>query len=423
MAVEPTTVHPRDGRRLARIGLAAALVSRVFSRLVGVVLVVVLARQGDPVTVAVYGYLLGTSSLVIGLTSVGVAGIGSREVAAGRMGPGAALHAALVPQAASLGVAAVLTVALTLTYGPAGVPTVALTLTVACVLVGGFNGLFAELLRGGGRVVLEAALQMAASVGLVIGGVAVVHRGGDATGLLVVVLVKEFALLAAGVALIRPRRLPGVGARDLLRQSIWVALAGTALICLWRHGMVVVGATGGTAAVATYVVASRYLDAGVTLASTAGFGLRPGLSALVTDPVAFRRAVRRYLGLAASVGALVAVVGALAAGPLVTVPFGPRWSDAVGPVRGLALAAPAVLVTFVGLAALVARARTRWVLFGAVAGTGTGAGVSVLLVGGDPTALSPVLGTGAGASVVALMYLIGLRDLLAPVRESGGRSS
>jgi O-antigen/teichoic acid export membrane protein len=404
------TAH--HGSRLARVGLAAALVSRIFSRLVGIVLVVVLAREASTDTVAVYGYLLGTSSLVIALTDLGVASIASREVAAGRLPSAGALRAALVPQAASLVAAAVLTVVLTLVLGPKTVPAAALALTVGCVVLGGFNNLFAELLRGAGRVMLEGALQMGSSVALVAAGVLVVSHGGSATALLVVVLAKEVVLLVLGVVLIRPRRCPGVTGRQLLGQSIWLAVAGTVLIVLWRQGMVVMGAAGSIGALASYVVASRYLDAGVTLAHTAAFGLRPGLSALAGDQAGMRRAVRRYLGLAAVLGMVVALVGLFAAGPLVMIPFGQRWVGAVAAVRVIAVSALPILLTFVALAALVARRQMRLIAVGSIAGTVTGVAVSLALVWWYPDALSAVIGTTVGAAVLAAIFLSGLRDLL-----------
>jgi PST family polysaccharide transporter len=400
------------GRRLARVGLAAALVSRVFSRLVGIVLVVVLARRASTDTVAVYGYLLGTCSLVIALTDLGVASIANREVAAGRMPVEGALWAALVPQSLSLAAAAVLTVVLTLVLGPDTVPLAALALTVGFVVVGGFNGLFAELLRGAGQVMLEGTLQVLASVALVVGGVLVIDHGGEVTALLVIVLAKEVAVLAVGLGLIRPRRCPGVSGRQLLGQSIWLAVAGTVLIVLWRQGMVVMGAAGGIGALATYVVASRYLDAGVTLAHTAAFGLRPGMSALAGDHAGLRAAVRRYLGLAAVLGAVVALVGVFAAGPLVTVPFGPRWVDAVPAVRVIALSAPPVLLSFVALVVLVARRQMRLVALGSLVGTLTGVIVSLGLVRWHPDATSAVVGTAVGVTVLAVIFLGGLRDLL-----------
>jgi O-antigen/teichoic acid export membrane protein len=404
------------GARLARIGLAAALVSRVFARLVGIVLVVVLARKANTDTVAVYGYLLGTSSLVIALTSVGVGSIANREVAAGRMPVRGALWAALVPQSLSLVAAAVLTVVLTLELGPPAVPNTAVALTVGCVMLGGINNLYAELLRGAGRVLLEGALQMGSSVALVVGGVLVVEHSGSASALLVVVLAKEVAVLAVGLALIRPRRCAGVSGRALLGQSIWLAVAGTVLIVLWRQGMVVMGAVGSIGGLATYVVASRYLDVGVTLAHTASFGLRPGLSALAGDPAAMRSAVRRYLGLAGGLGLLVAVLGGFAAGPLVSVPFGPRWNDAVPAVRVIAVSGLPIMVSFVALAVLVARRQMRLVAFGAGTGASIGLAVSLVLVSGHPDALSAVIGTAVGVTVLAAVFLGGLRDLLTKIQ-------
>jgi O-antigen/teichoic acid export membrane protein len=402
----------QDGSRLARVGLAAALVSRVLTRLVGIALVMVLAHRASTDTVAVYGYLLGTSSLVIALTDLGVASIANREVAAGRLPAAGALRAALGPQAASLAAAAALTVVLTLALGPKTVPPAALALTVGCVVLGGLNNLYAELLRAAGRVMLEGALQMGSGVALVAGGVLVISHGGNATDLLAIVLAKEVAVLAVGLALIRPRRCPGTSGRQLLGQSIWLAAAVTVLVGLWRQGMVVVGAAGSIGALASYVVATRYLDAGVTLAHTASFGLRPGMSALASDQVGFRRAVRRYLGLAAALGTLVALVGVLAAGPLVVIPFGQRWADAVPAVRVIAVSALPILLAFVALSALIARHQMRLVTAGSAAGTLTAITVSLALIRWRPDALSPVIGTAAGATVLAAVFLSGLRDLL-----------
>lgn len=404
----------RHGSKLVRLGLAAAVVSRVAGRLVGIVLVTMLARHASAHTVAVYGYLLGTSSLVIGLTDLGVAAIAGREVAARRIPPGVALLSAAIPQAASLGVAAILTVALTLAIGPGSVPTSALVITVGFILTGGFNNLIAEVLRGTGRVVLEGLLQMGASTAVVVGGVLVIVADGHATALLAVVLGKEVVLLVIGLVLIPPRRGPGLSTGHLLRQSIWLALAGTALIGLWRQGMVLVGATGTISALAAYVVASRYLDAGVSLAYITSVGLRPGMCALAEHPMELRRAVRRYICLATVIGTVVAVVGWLAAGPLVSIPFGPRWHDADGPLRVIALSALPILLAYVALAALVARHQTRLVAIGSTSGTATGIVVSLVLMRWHPGAISPIIGTAVGATVVAALFLTGLRDLFGP---------
>lgn len=415
MTLTDAPIAEQDARRLARLGLAAAMVSRLMGRLVGIVLVIVLARQAGAETVAVYGYLLGTATLVTMLTDLGVASVAGREVAAGRMPADGALRAALGPQVVSVVAAAVATVLLAVVWGPAEVPASALALTVLFVLAGGLVNLWAEVLRATGRVLLEGALQFGAAVALVAAGSVVILTGGSATDLLLVVLLKEVAVLLVGVALLRPRRREGVLARELLTQGLWMAVASTAVILLWRQGTLVVGAAGSVGALATFVVATRFFDAGVTVAHTAGFGLVPGLSALAADPVAFRRAARHYLKLAALAGLAIAVVGWLVAGPITTIPFGERWADAVPAVRVVALSALPILVSYVAFTMFLARGQLRWLTGSAVAGTVAGVAATIALMAWRPDALSGVLGTTIGATVLVIALLVGLRDLLLPV--------
>jgi O-antigen/teichoic acid export membrane protein len=410
------TTGVRDGMRLARLGLAAAMVSRLLGRLVGILLVIVLAREAGDGTVAVYGYLLGTATLVTMLTDLGVASVAGREVAAGRMPADGALKAALGPQFVSVVVAAGLTVLLTAVWGPDDVPSSALMLTVLLVLAGGMVNLWAEVLRATGRVLLEGGLQLGSAVALVAVGTVVIYTGGSATDLLLVVMLKEAALLAVAVALLRPHRRPGVRSRELLTQGLWMAVASTAVVLLWRQGTLVVGATGGIGVLATYVVATRFFDAGVTVAHTAGFGLVPGLSALAPDAVAFRRAARHYLKLAGLAGLAIAVLGVLVAGPITTIPFGERWSDAVPAVRVVALSGLPVLLSYVAFTMYLARGQMRWLTGSAVAGTLAGIGTTVGLMLWRPDALSGVIGTTVGATVLMVLLLIGLRDLLGPDR-------
>ena len=403
------TVH---GARLAKIGMLAAVISRVFGRLVGIGLVVLLARESDPDTVATYGYLLGAATLVATFTDLGVAAVAGREVAAGRMPVDGALHAALIPQSVSVLAAAVATVLLTLVAGPASVPGMAIALTAAFVVVGGFVNLWAELLRATGRVVLEGWLQMGSAVALVVGGVAVIYLGGDVTDLLLIVVGKEAVVLAILMVLIRPRRREHVHTRQLLGQSLWVALGGTAVILLWRQGTFVVATTGTVGALATYVVATRFLDAGVTVAHTAGFGLVPGMSALANHPTEFRAAARKYIGLAALAGTGVAVIGVLAAGPLTTIPFGEDWVDAVPLVRLIALSALPILVAFVAWPFLLVRHQVKWLAVGALIATAAALGVSLAIAARRPDAVAPAIGTAVGATILALIFVVGLRDLL-----------
>lgn len=405
----------RDARRLARLGLIAAMVSRLFGRLVGIGLVVVLAREADPHTVAVYGYLLGTATLVNVFTDLGVAAVAGREVAAGRLPADGALHAALGPQLVSVLAAAGITVLLTTVWGPDAIPTSALLLTVAFVVVGGLGNLWAEMLRAVGRVVLEGALQLGSAVVLVVAGIVVILLGGDATDLLLVVVAKEVVVLVVAVVLLRPRRRPEVASRALLQQGVWLAVAGTANVLMWRQGTLVSGGLGSISLLATYVVATRFLDAGVTVAHTAGFGLLPGLSALAADRPAFRASALHYLKLSALGGIAIAVLGVLLAGPATTIPFGEQWSVAVPAVRWVAVSALPILLAYVMFTVLLARGQVRTLGLSTVAGALTGLATSVLLMQVDPDPVDGVIGTLVGAAVTVTVMACALRDLLRPL--------
>jgi O-antigen/teichoic acid export membrane protein len=265
-------------------------------------------------------------------------------------------------------------------------------------------------------VLLEGALQLGSAVTLVGAGVLVILLGGSATDLLVVVLLKEVAVLAIAASVIRPRRSAQVRSRTLLGQGAWVAVASTAVVLLWREGTIVVGATASLGVLATYVVATRFFDAGVTVAHTVGFGVGPGMAALAADPVAFRHAARKYLGLVAVAGIGVAVLGVLLAGPITTIPFGARWADAVPAVRMVAVTGLPILLTHLCFTLLMARRQVRWLSLSAVAGSLVGLATTIVLTLRSPEAVSGLIGTAVGATVLVLLLLVGLRDLLLPAR-------
>jgi len=407
----------REGLRLARLGLAAAMLSRLAGRLVGTLLVVVLAREAAPHTVAAYGFLLGTATMMLVVTDLGVASVAGREVAAGRLPAQGALRAALPVQLVTVLVAAAVTVLLTVLFGPDATPPGALALTVAFVVVGGLNNLWADLLRGTGRVMLEGALEIGSTTLLVVAGVLVVEAGGGITALTAVVALKEAVVLAVCWAVLPPRSDPAARSRALVALSTWVALAGTATVLMLRASTLVVSGMGSVSVLATFVVASRFFDAGVTVAHTVGFGLGPGLSALADDTVAFRRAARRYLAAFTALGVGVTALGLLLAGPLTTIPFGNRWEVAVPAVRMSAAASLPILLGYVAMSLLMARGQVRWMALSTVTAAVVGVIASVTLMAHDPSALSGVLGTTVGATTMAVLLLIGVRDLLRPDRD------
>ena len=89
-----------------------------------------------------------------------------------------------------------------------------------------------------------------------------------------------------------------------------------------------------------------------------------------------------------------------------------RWAEVVPAVRWIAISALPILLVFVAWALLLARHQVRLLAVGAVLGTVLGLVTSIVLVVRYPEPLSAVLGTGVGATVTAVVLLLGLRDVL-----------
>jgi len=231
-ALEPDDVLTKG--RLIRIGVAAAVVSRIFGRLVGIILVVVLARVSDPTTVALYGFLLGTVTLMASVTDLGVASLAGRDVAAKVTGAPEALRSSLGPQALSTAVAVVLTCLVAVLAGPGGVDASVLVPCSAFVVANSMFNLWAEVLRGDGRVVLEGVLQGVSALLLVGIGSLAVLAGAGIVPLLWIVAGKELAVLGLACIWLRPRSgdRAGLSFGALVKRSMWLAVAGTALVLL-----------------------------------------------------------------------------------------------------------------------------------------------------------------------------------------------
>ncbi|MGY1732450.1 lipopolysaccharide biosynthesis protein [Geodermatophilus sp. SYSU D01045] len=403
-ALEPDDVLSKG--RLVRIGVAAALVSRIFGRLVGVVLVVVLARVADPVTVALYGFLLGTVTLMASLTDLGVASLAGRDVAARVATAPAALRSALGPQALSTAAAVVLTCGVAVLAGPAGVDAAVLVPCSVFVVANSVFNLWGEVLRGAGKVVLEGVLQGVSALLLVTTGSLAVLAGAGIVPLLWIVAGKELVVLAVAAVWLRPsaRRDGGLTFGALLRRSAWLAIAGTALVLLWRQGTLLVSGLAPARALADYVVATRLLDASVTLAHTLGIGLFPGIAALAAEaPAAARAQARRYLVGAVGVSIPFAVLGVAVAGPVTRGVFGDQWQSAVPAVRVLVAITPLILLGYLLWFVLLAEGQERWLCAGAVAAAVTSVGVTAALLAVHPQAEAGAWGTGAGALTLVVV--------------------
>jgi O-antigen/teichoic acid export membrane protein len=265
-----------------------------------------------------------------------------------------------------------------------------------------FN-LWAEVLRGDGKVVLEGVLQGVSALLLVTAGSLAVVAGAGITPLLWIVAGKELVVLAIAAVWLRPGAGTDTGLSfgALLRRSAWLAVAGTALVLLWRQGTLLVSGMASTRALADYVVATRLLDAGVTLAHTLGIGLFPGIAALAAEaPGAARAHLRRYLVAVVGLSVPLAVLGVVLADPVTTLVFGSEWQSAVPAVRVLAAATPFILLGYLLWFALLAEGQERWLCAGALAAAVTAVGATALLLTVHPGAAAGAWGTGAGAVVL-----------------------
>ena len=422
-ALEPDDVLSKG--RLIRVGVAAAVVSRVFGRLVGIILIVVLARGSDPTTVALYGFLLGTVTLMASVTDLGVASLAGRDVAARVARAPEALRSALGPQALSTAGAVVLTCLVAVAAGPGGVDAGVLVPCSAFVVANSMFNLWAEVLRGDGRVVLEGVLQGVSALLLVGIGSSAVLAGAGIVPLLWIVAGKEVIVLGLACIWLRPRAgdRGGLSFGALVKRSLWLAVAGTALVVLWRQGTVLVSSMAPTRALADYVVATRLLDASVTLAHTVGIGLFPGIAALAAEaPRAARRHITRYLVAALGVSVPLAALGVFLAGPVTTAVFGDRWQSAVPAVRVLALITPVILVAYLLWFMLLAEGQDRWLCAGASAGAVVSVGTTAVLLAVAPDAAAGAWGTGAGA-LVTVLVLSARFVLTRPARHDGPRDA
>ncbi|WP_409484485.1 lipopolysaccharide biosynthesis protein [Arsenicicoccus dermatophilus] len=404
----------RGSGRLARLGVVAALASRVFGRVVGVLFTFVLARTSPDATVAGYGYLLGTSSLILTISDLGVAAVSGREVARRRWTASAALAAALPIQGVTILGACAVMAGLVVVAKPVGVDTMSLVFTLAFMAANGLVNLWAELIRADGHVVAEAILQAVSPVLLVSAGVVVAMRGGTTADLLAVVAGKELVILLASLVILRPRRRRGmIRARELISSSFTLSVASTAIVLMWRQGAMLTGSHATEAVAAAYIVATRFQDAGATLSSTVGFGLLPGFAAAYEESrAAFNSLVWRYLGRCVAVGLVAGGVGATFADPITLVAFGPRWAAAAPAVRVVALTAPAIMVVYVIWTALLVTHHERWMLWSAVAASvasiaATSYGIAV----GAPL-LGATLGTALGVHLLVVLLLLRLVPII-----------
>ena len=399
--------RPRVGIR-ATGGVAAMVAARLVARVLSVGLVVVLARRLSPESFAAYSYLLALAVAVSAVMDPGVGVTAGREVSSGRLDVAAAYRNGVVAVACagSLAVAATLAVGV-LDSGPgsSGWPLVFITLFI------GVNALFnfqTGLLRGAGRLGLEAGLQVGASLGLVAAALVAVALGGGLTAVM-----GSFAAVESGVVLLTQAflpppwaagRVPGL-AWHLVRSGLLVSLGVAVLAVLTRVSLITASNAWPARDAADFAVAYRFAETGLLVAQALALAVLPQLAARFAASPAFgnARGVRvllTALGAAVVCGAL----GVLLAPDIVTLAFGERYRAAGAASQLLVAMLPVATALWIGWAVLTAMGREGAVLLAAVVGLAA-AVATTPWIAADPRLIVAAAATAISLGVTARALL------------------
>lgn len=400
----PRTARPAAAARAPRAtqGASAALLSRLTGRLLGLVLVVFLARRESTQVFASYNYLLVLAAAVGLVTDLGVASVAGREVARGEL----TLAQATRGGAAVQGLTALLAGAAVLAFGLAvpgpGASGAAVALVGALTAVTGWFDFQAELLRGAGRAWVEAAIQLLGAVLQVGLGLWVILTGGSLAELIGVQVVRQLVVCAASqVFLPWPWTAPPDRAirRLFLRRGLWLGAATTCTAVMWRFAQLVIGAVAPVSQVAYYALASRYLEIETTAAHTLGVGLLPALSHRAQrEEGAPGEGLTRGFGAILGAAVALAIAGTLVVRWVTVAVFGAKFRPAGPASQVFVLAFPVLVAFFLLYFWLTARRAESRVTGAALAGLVVAAG-AVPVVAAHPSAVVGAWATVASVAV------------------------
>jgi O-antigen/teichoic acid export membrane protein len=398
---EPSSPEPGHGPwRLRRavatnrrlVGLSALTFgSRVVARLAQLLFLVVAARLLTVEEFGAYSYLLVLAVTFSMLADTGVGLAASRELSAGRSTAADAFWSGLPVAGIGAAGGALAMLLFSLVAGgpdPSAELTLLAALFVAVNLVGSF---VTTMLRGLGRFVAEAGLQLAGAGAFLAAGIAAAALGWGLTGVLAVLLGKEIVFAAVALLWLRPDVGAGrlgrtTGWRRLLGIGIRMGVASTGLAVATRSGLIILGNAGTATEVAWLSAPLRVADAVLVFALTAGYALLPGLSRLVAEDRARASRLIRH-ALLASAGAALggALIAVPAAGWLMATLFGEEFRAATVPARVLLAALPVYAALGVAWYAVLALDGERGLMSLATLGAAgsVAAGLAVIPGGGD----------------------------------------
>ena len=400
------------------VGALATLASRMIGKGLSFGFIVVLARTVSPQQFASYSYLVALALTFSLLCDSGVAVVAGRDVARGDLGLGAAYRGGFSTVLAAGSIGALLVAAFGVVASGPGIPPMALVFTAAFVLVSNVSNFQADLIRGSGRLGLEAGLQVVGGVLFVVVGTVIVISGLGLVALMAAFTFKE--ILMVGISqlalpwLRSAPRTPGLW-RQLLRAGIVMSAATTCLALLARASLLVLSNVASATETAHYAAAFRFGEISIFACVTLGFGLLPAMSDRYSkDRAAGARLALRLTGLTVGVALVITPPLVLITPWVVTAVFGPAYAGAGSSAEILVAMLPLLMLLALSWNALLADRRERSVLIAALAGVAA-ACVSSTWIVADPNvrtaALSAVISFGAVAVVCAWSMLRGALSL------------
>lgn len=393
----------------SRRGAGFAVASRVIGKVLGLGLVLLLARGTTTLQFAQYSYLLIAASTMSSVMDLGVASIAARQVAR-REASVAHVYRAALPTHLGTNLAAAIAVVVLGTFAPGpGVILPTLALTGMYSFTNGIFDLQAELLRASGRPLLEGALQVASAVVQVgFAAVAVVTHAGVIGVMGALLGASVVTVVAAQAWLPRPRSAQGevTLGRALLVNGVWLGVSTTCLASIWRIGPLLLANLASPLEVARYGIASRFLQLGTSLSYTLGIGLLPSLARRASTSTAdFRRYSRRLLAIAGIVAAIGTIPMVFVTPPALLLMFGSRYRGAAGAAQVVVAATPVSVVLYLSWFMLVALKRERWITIGALGGLFGSLAISLSLLLDHLTATATAE-VGVVGSVICAVILI-----------------
>ncbi|HEY1357629.1 MAG TPA: lipopolysaccharide biosynthesis protein [Thermoleophilaceae bacterium] len=402
--------------------------SRGLAKAAQLVFLVVAARLLNVEEFATYSYILVLVVVFTVVSDTGLPLVSSRDVAAGRGRPEELYWTTLPVVAVSAVIAAVALVAVAAVGSGPGASGASVALAALFVVGNRFFDLGATMLRGVGRLNLDAALEAGGAVLFIAGATLAMATGHGVITVLAVLCAKEWLFAGLSYLALRadigpPRRAEPERWRRLLRIGIRLSLASTALALVMRIPLLILGNTGNAHDIAWFSAAQRFGDATLLLATSAGFGLLPGIAYLGSgDPQRARRLVWRVLaGLGAACAALAAVSVPFAS-DLMRLIFGASFEGGGDALAVLLAGLPAYAVVGVAWYALIAFDGEASTLNISLGGLAVAAAVGALAVpGGGAVAASWTYVSALTA--MAVLSLVVLNRRLAPGRAWSSGSS